>query len=55
MANKTKSLFIPITLHMALDASFEFDMGWQSVAVCVPIWIFLYLRWIKTKNILIPT
>ncbi len=50
LTKKTKSLFIPIALHMAVDASFEFNMGWQSVLICFPLWAWLYLDWIKTSS-----
>jgi uncharacterized protein len=50
LTKKTKSLFIPITLHMALNAAFEFNLGWQSVVVCMPIWLLIYRSWIQTER-----
>lgn len=47
----TRSLFIPVAIHMAMDSAFEFDRGWQSVLLCIPVWALLYLNWIKSKEL----
>lgn len=50
LTEKTHSIFIPITLHMAFNTSFEVSYGWQSVVICLPLWFVLYRNWISTKE-----
>ena len=50
LTKSTRSLFIPVAIHMAIDSAFEFDRGWQSVLLCIPVWTLLYMNWIKSKE-----
>lgn len=50
LTKPTKSLFIPIAIHMAFNAAFEFERGWQTVVICIPIWFLIYRNWIKISH-----
>ena len=50
LTKKTNSLFIPVALHMAFNAAFEFDNGWQAVLISVPFWAVIYWDWLKIPS-----
>lgn len=48
LTKTTQSLLIAVAVHMAFDAAFEFEFGWQAVLICLPIWSWIYWIWIKS-------
>lgn len=50
LTNRTRSLFIAVSLHFALNAVFEFDRGWLTILFCIPFWALFYWKWPKEQD-----
>lgn len=50
LTNRTRSLLVAVTFHMAFDAMFEFNLGWQSVLISLPIWGIIYKNWMSSQR-----
>lgn len=52
LTNRTKSLFVAVTIHTAVNAGLEFENGWRAILTCLPIWIVLIWKWPVQNGVL---
>jgi uncharacterized protein len=51
LTRRTGSLLVAVALHAAVDGIDEFNMGWQSFLICLPLWAYLLWKWPKTESV----